>query len=64
MTDVRVVVADDGRGVGSADLAERQAEGHVGLVVLRGLLVDAGGSLEVGPGDPSGTRLRATVPVR
>jgi signal transduction histidine kinase len=62
--EASIVVADDGRGIGTVDLAERQAAGHVGLVVLRGLLVDAGGSLEVAAAEPSGTRLRATVPVR
>jgi signal transduction histidine kinase len=59
-----VEVLDDGRGLDEARLAQRQAAGHVGLVALRGLLLDAGGSLVVEAAPGGGTRLWATVPVR
>jgi signal transduction histidine kinase len=59
-----VEVLDDGRGLDEAQLAQRQSDGHVGLVALRGLLLDAGGSLVVDAAPGGGTRLRATVPAR
>jgi len=64
LTEATLTVCDDGRGVDEATLTERQAAGHVGLVALRGLLSDAGGSLQVTPGGDGGTELRATVPIR
>jgi signal transduction histidine kinase len=74
-TEVRIVlrqhrgeatlsVIDDGRGIDHDVLQARQSAGHMGLVALRGLLADAGGSLLVTPGLDGGTELRATVPVR
>jgi len=56
-------VADDGRGVNDDELAQRRAEGHVGLTTLRGLVTDAGGKLDVGPAPERGTVLRVEVPV-
>ena len=41
-------VVDDGRGFDDRLLAARVEAGHVGLKALRGLLADAGGSLDVG----------------
>ena len=41
-----LVVTDDGRGFDSATLLAREAEGHVGLKALRGLVADAGGTVQ------------------
>ncbi len=59
-----VDVADDGSGFDGSRMAERQASGHMGLTALRGLVTDAGGSLDVRSAPGEGTVLRATVPVR
>lgn len=59
-----VAVSDDGRGFDVARLAERQASGHMGLIALRGLVVDAGGSLDVTSEPGKGTVVRAAVAVR
>lgn len=56
-------VADDGRGVDAEELADRRAEGHLGLTTLGGLVSDAGGRLDVGPAPERGTVLRVEVPV-
>lgn len=55
-------VTDDGVGLDTGTLESRTAAGHVGLRALRGLVVDAGGRLEV-RGEPGrGTALRVEVP--
>jgi len=59
-----VEVSDDGRGFDGSRMAERQASGHMGLTALRGLVADAGGSLDVRSAPGEGTVLWATVPVR
>jgi signal transduction histidine kinase len=56
-------LADDGRGFDEQLLAERVAAGHVGLKALRGLLSDAGGSLEVDSRPGEGTTMRVRVPL-
>jgi len=56
-------LADDGRGFDEHLLAERVAAGHVGLKALRGLLADAGGSLEVDSRPGEGTTMRVRVPL-
>jgi signal transduction histidine kinase len=56
-------LADDGRGFDEELLAARVEEGHVGLKALRGLLTDAGGSLEVESSPGEGTVMRVRVPV-
>lgn len=61
--DAFVEVRDDGRGVDAAELAQRQASGHVGLVALRGLVIDAGGTLSLRDAPDGGAILRVTVPV-
>jgi signal transduction histidine kinase len=58
-----LAVTDDGKGFDPATLGERAAEGHVGLRVLRGLVTDAGGSLELATAVGTGTTLRVEVPV-
>ena len=49
----------------TAEMFDRELERTAAsvLVVLGGLLVDAGGSLDLGSAEPTGTRLRATVPL-
>jgi signal transduction histidine kinase len=56
-------LADDGRGFDEQLLAERVAAGHVGLKALRGLITDAGGSLEVDSRPGEGTTVRVRVPL-
>lgn len=56
-------VIDDGRGFDPATDGLARGEGHLGLQILRDLVQDAGGSLSLAPGDPSGTVLRVEVPV-
>jgi two-component system NarL family sensor kinase len=58
-----LAVADNGKGFDPATLGERASEGHVGLRALRGLVTDAGGSLEVSSRAGAGTELRVEVPV-
>ena len=58
-----IEVVDDGRGFGDDELAEREADGHVGIRALRGLVFDAGGSLTVTSALGSGTTLRTEVPL-
>ncbi|MGX7680597.1 sensor histidine kinase [Jatrophihabitans sp. DSM 45814] len=61
--NVRLVVADNGRGIDEATASSRVAEGHVGLASLRARVAGAGGNVEFGPGDPSGTVATVTVPL-
>ncbi len=67
---VHVLVADDGRGLPAqlGDDAATEAvaddelpteEGHLGLQLLRDSVGDVGGTLELVPNRPQGTRLRA-----
>ena len=56
-------VVDDGRGFDDQLLAARVEAGHVGLKALRGLLDDAGGSLDVGSTPGEGTTFRVRVPL-
>jgi two-component system NarL family sensor kinase len=62
--DALAEVVDDGRGIDATSATDRQASGHLGLTALRGIVSDAGGTLTVESTPGSGTRLRATVPVR
>ena len=56
-------IEDDGVGMPAEDRLDR-SDGHVGLPLLRDLVSDAGGTLEVGPGDGRGTTVRLEVPIR
>ena len=58
-----VEVVDDGRGFDDDERAEREADGHVGIRALRGLVFDAGGTLTVTSAPGSGTTLRTEVPL-
>lgn len=62
--EVRLEVRDDGVGFDAAIAADRAAEGHVGLVVLRGLVGDAGGELTIESVPGEGTTVRVEVPSR
>jgi signal transduction histidine kinase len=62
--DATMTVEDDGRGFDGELLAERQAEGHLGLRALGELFADAGGTLLVTSAPGEGTRMVATVPLR
>jgi signal transduction histidine kinase len=58
---LRCVVADDGRGL--APDADGPTEGHFGLALLRDLLVESGGGLDLTNAPNGGARLRAEVPL-
>ncbi len=58
----RLVVTDDGRGFAPADRARRQADGHVGLALLTGLVKQVDGTLVVTSEPGEGTRLELEVP--
>lgn len=57
--DVRLVVADDGRGIGEGDPAK---PGSFGLLGLRERLTGVGGTIEVRRGPQGGTRVDLRVP--
>ena len=58
----RLVVTDDGRGFAPADRERREAEGHVGLSLLAGLVERAGGRLAVRSEPGQGTTVELEVP--
>lgn len=58
-----LTVEDDGLGFEPAARSDRPASGHLGLVVLRDLVADAGGNLQVDSAPRGGTRIRLEVPV-
>lgn len=60
----RLVVTDDGRGFAPGDRARRQADGHVGLALLDGLVKQVDGTLVVTSEPGEGTRLQLEVPTR
>ena len=63
---VALTVEDDGVGFDPSMMATRQADGHVGLVLLEQLVVDADGSLTVerASGDAGGTVVTVRLPTR
>jgi signal transduction histidine kinase len=56
-------VVDDGRGFDVAEARGRAGGGHVGLLGVRDLVIDAGGSLEVTSTPDAGTTVRIEVPL-
>jgi two-component system NarL family sensor kinase len=60
--DLRLVVEDDGRGFPPERLAERLAEGHVGLASQRVRIEAAGGSMHVASAPGRRTRVEIRVP--
>ena len=64
-TDTHAVLEleDDGRGLPADRSAEGPKEGHFGLALLRDLLVESGGALELVPARAGGALLRVEVPL-
>lgn len=58
-----LTVADDGRGMGSVDLAARLEQGHLGLASLRVRMEAAGGSLGMRAAQPHGTVVDLRLPL-
>jgi two-component system, NarL family, sensor kinase len=58
-----MTVDDDGCGFEAAELAAREAKGHMGLRTLGGLVADGGGSLTARSGPGQGTRMVVTLPL-
>ena len=58
---VVLTVSDDGLGF---DPAARAQDGHVGLMVLGGIVADAGGEVSISSAPGRGTTLRVEVPSR
>jgi two-component system, NarL family, sensor kinase len=59
----RLTVLDDGVGIDETVLAQRLAEGHIGLASRRVRLEAAGGMLRIQPRQPRGTVAVAELPV-
>ena len=59
----RLTVLDDGAGIDETVLAQRLAEGHIGLASRRVRLEAAGGALRVQSREPHGTVAVAELPV-
>jgi two-component system NarL family sensor kinase len=60
----RLVVTDDGRGFAPGERVRREADGHVGLTLLEGLVKQVDGTVEVSSEPGEGTRLELEVPSR
>jgi two-component system, NarL family, sensor kinase len=57
----RLRVDDDGKGFSDDELAERQADGHRGLALLRDLATDAGGELTLCSAPGHGTTIELVL---
>jgi two-component system, NarL family, sensor kinase len=57
-------VQDDGIGFSSERSEPSRADGHIGLLLLSDLAVDAGGVLHVDSAEGQGTKVRLEVPIR
>jgi two-component system NarL family sensor kinase len=60
--ELELVVADDGRGFTPDRLAERLADGHIGLATQRVRVEAAGGTLDVASAPGAGTRVTVRLP--
>ena len=60
--DVVLVVEDDGHGFPPERLAERLADGHIGLAAQRVRIESAGGRMDVFSTPGEGTRVEVRVP--
>jgi two-component system NarL family sensor kinase len=60
--DLELVVEDDGRGFPPEQLAERLAEGHVGLASQRVRIEAAGGTMQMASARGEGTRVEIHLP--
>jgi signal transduction histidine kinase len=61
-SNVYVVAEDDGKGF-PADMAERRRNGHVGLTLLAGTIIDLGGSLTIDDRGQRGAAVRCRIPI-
>lgn len=59
---VRLRVADDGRGFTTADRDERRADGHLGLDLVRDLVLQAGGTIALHSRPGHGTTMELELP--
>jgi signal transduction histidine kinase len=59
---LHLIIDDDGRGFSDEVLTDREAQGHVGLRSLSGLVADLGGTLTVRSAPGSGTRVEVEMP--
>ncbi len=59
----RLAVVDDGRGIAPGVLAQRLAEGHIGVASQRARLDAVGGRLRLEPGPAGGTAAVVEIPV-
>jgi two-component system NarL family sensor kinase len=60
----KMTISDDGRGFDSEEQDRRQAEGHMGLRILRDLVAHAGGTFELDSTPGQGTTVSIGVPLR
>jgi signal transduction histidine kinase len=60
----RLVVIDDGRGFAPEARERRNAEGHLGLALLEGIVAQANGSLAVHSSPGAGTTVELELPAR
>jgi two-component system, NarL family, sensor kinase len=60
----RLVVADDGHGFAPDARERRNAEGHLGLALLEGIVAQASGSLAVRSSPGAGTTVELELPAR
>ncbi|MFB7056455.1 sensor histidine kinase [Streptomyces vinaceus] len=58
-----LTIADDGIGLPLEILEERVAQGHIGLASQHLRLQEAGGTLTIQPGSPTGTLIEIRLPV-
>lgn len=61
--DAVLVVSDDGSGIAEGVLAQRLADGHIGLASHRARITAAGGEFRIEPAAPTGTRVTVRMPV-
>ena len=58
----RLTIADDGRGMSAADLAEQRAAGHMGLALLADRVQSLGGQVAIASEPGRGTRVSIEIP--
>ena len=59
-----LIVADDGVGADPAAVADRVAQGHIGLDSHRVKIESAGGEFRLQPTPGGGTTVRVSIPAR
>ncbi|MFZ0386064.1 MAG: ATP-binding protein [Solirubrobacteraceae bacterium] len=59
---LRLVVADDGSGIGPGQLERALAEGHIGLAALRERVGSRSGRLAIATAPDTGTEIEVTLP--